>query len=150
MPDVCRKSARSATWTDFVLAPGSVLTTGPRGRCHPTTLYKESSDVGQPTRLPLEPLLALTGGMEPIAAILGYDDGKHLYRSTNIGHYYRDGVPWWRADELAAACGFHPVNVWGADWESLADTVPVSGGRGKRFRRTPRWGLIGAEIAAVR
>lgn len=89
--------------------------------------------------LPIAPLFAAAGGPNRLARALGFDDVDELYSRTNISHYGKDGVPWWRADELAAAINLHPLNVWGDAW--LNESAPAR--KSRRFRR-PRMALIDA------
>ena len=89
--------------------------------------------------LPLAPLLTAAGGPNRLAHALGFDNADDMHSSTNIAHYGKDGVPWWRADELAAALNLHPLNVWGDAW--FEESAPAR--KCRRFRR-PRLALIDA------
>lgn len=95
--------------------------------------------------LPAEPLLRAAGGWTGVARALGYRDFKDMHRHTNVFRYERSGLSWVAADQMACALNLHPFDVWGDDWFACTGT-PL--GVPPRLRREPRWGLIGAELAA--
>ena len=77
--------------------------------------------------LPLRPLLDRSGGLGGLARALGFQSKVELERSCNLAHWYQTGVPWWAADELAAAVNLHPLNVWGEEWARQSETIARNG-----------------------
>ena len=57
-------------------------------------------------KLPLAPLLAMTGANYPELA------DASGYATKSIAGWAQKGVPMSAADWLACRCGFHPCNVW--------------------------------------
>ena len=103
-------------------------------------------------RYPIEPLMRLAGCYDGshspdkrLAEMLGFEDLRAMHHASDFYRLKRHGLTWERADQWACALGFHPCEVWPA-W---LDGEPTGLGRPARPpRRSPRWGLIAAELAA--
>lgn len=97
-------------------------------------------------RFPLTALARKVGGQERMARLLGWPSVKVMAKHMNVDRMMHRGVNWARADEFAAACGFHPMEVW-PDW---LDCPPSLGGgpRGRRPLREPRWAELRRMVEA--
>jgi excisionase family DNA binding protein len=65
-------------------------------------------------RVPFAPLAALLGDDEVLRRRLKMTPAR-LARAREIG------LSVWTADRLAVGAGFHPVHVWGDEWEIAVD-----------------------------
>jgi hypothetical protein len=73
-------------------------------------------------RLPFGPLEQLVSGGCGLAT--ARELGVH---PRQVYRWRRYGVTWAQADELATRAGWHPAEVWGADWwdaEPILDVRP--------------------------
>lgn len=67
------------------------------------------------TRLPLRPLMVAARTTE-LAAL-----ARHLdVPRRRIMEWHANGVPFYRADDLAARLGYHPAELW-AEWLTMPD-----------------------------
>lgn len=98
-------------------------------------------------RLSIDPLLELAaqGMVEPnahkLAVVLGCASG-------DIWRWLAGGVTWTAADRLAVRLGYHPAEVWGADWWALDDVEtpdPVELAAAVRRHPSTRFSLVANE-----
>lgn len=89
-------------------------------------------------RYPLHELEALLGW--PIQAELAEECGVTW---VAVQGWIRRGLSWAQADELATRFGYHPIEVWGADW--FEQYVPPDHPRAQPPKREqPAYGAIGS------
>ena len=98
-------------------------------------------------RLPVEPLFAALGAKGAIAEDRAGKQGvpspvshvaRHVgVRPRTVHRWVADGgLPVDVADRVAVSAGFHPGEVWGAEWWALPDPDPVAAAfRALRTRR---------------
>ncbi|MFT3854786.1 MAG: hypothetical protein QM733_18920 [Ilumatobacteraceae bacterium] len=70
-------------------------------------------------RLPLAPLLRQLGFVDGDGSIGRFADRLGTNR-TRLYRYVASGVPAAVADEWAVMLGFHPANIWGSEWWTVA------------------------------
>lgn len=90
-------------------------------------------------RYPLHELEALLGW--PIHADMAEACGV---TPVAVAGWRRRGLSWPQADELACRFGYHPAEVWGADWAE--HYVPPGHPRARPPKREqPAYGTIGSQ-----
>ncbi len=77
-------------------------------------------------RLSMDPLLELAAAGMPAPNARKLAVVLHC-SPTDIWRWLAHGVTWTAADRLAVRLGYHPAEVWGADWWALDDGMSPGG-----------------------